>query len=248
LGRVEGSCLNALGVIAGIQNDEVGALLLDQQSLVAYRAAGDRRNEAIAHGNIGAGWLGLGALTRARGELEEGLRLMRGNGDRALEVSPLCALATLALWQGDDAHALVQARAAVETAVAVHARDQEAAAWCRVGDAELALGRHASAAQAFTSAHARAAEIASPYRHDASAGLARVALAQGDIQAAMQALEELLGLAVKTGANADALDGGGISAPRRVDLSSGAGEFRRSRRFPCRRVAHARTRGASGPG
>jgi hypothetical protein len=33
---------------------------LDQQSLDAYRAAGDRRNEAIAHGNIGAGWLGLG--------------------------------------------------------------------------------------------------------------------------------------------------------------------------------------------
>ena len=132
-----------------MQSDDVGALLLDQQSLAAYRAAGDRRNEAIAHGNIGAGWLGLGELTRARGELEEGLRLMRVNGERALEVSPLCALSTLALWQGDDAHALVQARAALETAVAVHARDQEAAALCRVGDAELALGRHAPAAEAF---------------------------------------------------------------------------------------------------
>ena len=215
LGRVEGSCLNALGVIAGIQNDEVGALLLDQQSLAAYRAAGDRRNEAIAHGNIGAGWLGLGELSRARGELEEGLRLMRGNGDRALEVSPLCALSTLALWQGDDAHALGQARAAVETAVAVHARDQEAAAWCRVGDAELALGRYAAAAQAFTSAHARATEIASPYRHDASAGLARVALAQGDIQAALQALEELLGFASKTRADDNALDG--VEFPRLVE-------------------------------
>ena len=104
LGRIEGSCLNALGVIAGIQNDEIGALQFDQQSLAAYRAAGDRRNEAIAHGNIGAGWLGLGDLTRARGELEEALRLMRSNGDRALEVSPLCALSTLAQWRGEDAH------------------------------------------------------------------------------------------------------------------------------------------------
>ena len=52
------------------------------------------------------------------------------------------------------------------------------------GEAELALGRHAAAGQAFASAHARAIEIASPYRHDAAAGLARVALAQGDSEAA----------------------------------------------------------------
>ena len=71
LRRVEGLYLNALGVMLAMQSDDVGALLVDQQSLVAYRAAGDRRNEAIAHGNIGAGWLGLGELARARGELEE---------------------------------------------------------------------------------------------------------------------------------------------------------------------------------
>jgi len=207
LGRVEGSCLNALAVIAGIQNDEVGALLMDQQSLAAYRAVGDRRNEAIAHGNIGVGWLGLGDLARARSEMDEGLRLMRGNGDRALEVSPRCGLATLALWQGDAAHALVQARAALETAVAVHARDQEAAVWCRVGEAELALGRHAAAAQAFDTAHGRAADIASPHRHDAAAGLARVALARGDIDGAMQALEPLLALGSKTVGDGDPLEG-----------------------------------------
>ncbi|HEX6720672.1 MAG TPA: hypothetical protein VF107_03835, partial [Burkholderiaceae bacterium] len=190
--QVEGSCLNALGVLAAMEHDEVGALAFDQQSLVAYKANGDRRNEAIAHGNIGAGWLGLGELTGARRELEQCLRLMRSNGERALEVSPLCALSSLALWQGDDAHALVQANAALETAVAVHARDQEVAALCRVGEAELALGRHAPAMQSFASALARATEIASPYRDDAAAGMARVALAQGDTWAAMQALEPLL--------------------------------------------------------
>ena len=245
LRRVEGLCLNALGVMLAMQSDDVGALLLDQQSLAAHRAAGDRRNEAIAQGNIGAGWLGLGELTRARRELEEGLRLMRVNGERALEVSPLCALSTLALWQGDDAHALVQARAALETAVAVHARDQEAAALCRVGDAELALGRHAPAAQAFASAHARASEIASPFRHDASAGLARVALAQGDTAAAMQALEPLLALGAKTGADDNPLEG--VEFPRLVEWTchrvlSACGRPAR------RRVAGPRARGASGPG
>ena len=109
----------------------------------------------------------------------------------------------------------MQARAAVETAVAVHARDQEAAALCRVGDAELALGRHAPAAQAFASAHARASEIASPYRHDASAGLARVALAQGDTAAAMQALEPLLALGAKAGADDNPLEG--VEFPRLVE-------------------------------
>jgi len=207
LRRVEGTSLNALGVILGMQGDEVGALRVDQQSLATYRAAGDRRNEAIAHGNIGAGWLGLGALHRARRELEEGLRLMRVNGERALEVSPLCALSTLALWEGDDAQALVQARAALDTAAAVHAGDQEAAAWCRVGDAELALGRHEPAAQAFAAAHARATEVASPYRHDACAGLARVALAQGDGQAAMRALAPLLAAGSPAGADDNALAG-----------------------------------------
>jgi class 3 adenylate cyclase len=215
LHRVEGLCLNALGVIAAIQNDDVGALSFDEQSLDVYRMAGDRRNEAIAQGNIGAGWLGLGELTRARRQLEEGLRLLRANGERALEVSPLCALATLALWQGDDAQALVHARTAVDTAVAVQARDQEIAALCRVGEAELALGRHAAAAQAFASAHERATELASPYRHDAAAGLARVALAQGDSGAAMHALMPLLAVGAATGAADDLLKG--VEFPRLVE-------------------------------
>jgi len=198
-----------------MREDDVGALLLDQQSLVAHAAAGDRRNEAIARGNIGAGWLGLGELTEARRELEEGLRLLRGNGERALEVSPLCALSTLARWQGDDPHALVHARAALETAVAVQARDQEIAALCRLGDAEWALGRHAAAAQAFASAQARASEIASPYRHDAAAGLARVALARADAGAAMRALEPLLAAGARTATEGNPLEG--VEFPRLVE-------------------------------
>ncbi|HWH84961.1 MAG TPA: adenylate/guanylate cyclase domain-containing protein [Burkholderiaceae bacterium] len=210
---VEGSCLNALGVIAGMLDDEVGALRFDQQSLAAYRAAGNRRNEAIARGNIGAGWLGLGDFARARSELEEGLRLIRANGDRALEVSPLCALSTLAHWQGDDALALVHAHAALETAVEMQARDQHAAALCRLGDAELALGREAAAAQAFRDAHDGAAAIDSPYRFDAAAGQARVALAQGDAAAALQALAPLLA----AGADASLLEGSEF--PRLIELS-----------------------------
>jgi predicted ATPase/class 3 adenylate cyclase len=218
LRRVEALCRNALGVMLAMQSDDVGALSMDQQSLAAHRAIGDRRNEAIAHGNIGAGWLALGELTRARQELEECLRLMRVNGERALEVSPRCALATLALWQGNDAQALVHALEAVDVGVAVQARDQEIAALCRVGEAELALARHAAAARAFGSAHARATEISSPYRDDASAGLARLALAVGDTETAMQALAPLLALGARTGDADDRLKG--VEFPRLVEWTS----------------------------
>jgi class 3 adenylate cyclase len=214
--RVEGLCLNALSVMFAMQSDDVGALLLDQQSLEAHRAAGDRRNEAIALSNIGAGWLGLGDLQQARHELEEGLRMMRINGEGGLE-STLCALATLSQWQGDVAQALVHARAAVQSAVAVHARDEEAAAWCRVGDAELALGRRAAAAEAFAAGYARAVEIASPYRHDASAGLARLALAEGDGAAAMRVLQPLLSPAAGADAEQSLLKG--VEFPRLVELT-----------------------------
>ena len=99
--------------------------------------------------------------------------------------------------------------------MAVHARDQEAAAWCRVGEAELALGRHAAAAQAFAAAHARAEEVGSPYRHDASAGLARVALAEGDGAAAVQALQRLLAHGAAARDDPNLLDG--VEFPRLVE-------------------------------
>ena len=181
LRRVEGLCLNALGVMLAMQSDDVGALQLDQQSLAAYRAVGDRRNEAIAQGNIGEDWLGLGELTQARRRLGRGpAPAARSTASGRWRSAPCALCRRLALWQGDDAQALVQARAALETAIAVHARDHEVRALCRVGDAELALGRHAPAARPSPLRMRAPARLPALYRYDASAGLARVALAQGD--------------------------------------------------------------------
>ena len=217
LRRAEGLCLNLLGVIASRQGDDVAKLDLLQQSLAADQAEGNRRAEAIARGNVGVGWLDLGELTQARRALEEGLRLIRANGDRALECSPLCNLSTLALRQGDDARALALARTALETAVVVQARNWQAIALCRLGDAELALGRHAAAAEAYGQARERATEIDDPLQHDASSGLARVALAQGDNAAALHAIAPLLALDARTGADSGLLDG--AEYPRLIELT-----------------------------
>ena len=86
-------------------------------------------------------------------------------------------MSNLALWRSDDARALALARAQLDSAVATQARDRETHALLWLAEVELALGRHGAASEAFVQARERALEIGSPWRHDASAGLARVALA-----------------------------------------------------------------------
>jgi tetratricopeptide (TPR) repeat protein len=167
-----------LSVAADMQGDLVGLLDLTRQCLLIHRETGDRVNEAIALSNLGGGWLSVGDLAQARRELNAALQLLRANGDRVVEGATLGNLSTLALWQGDETRALALARQALDIAVAAQARDWEVVAGLRLGDAELALWRGAEARRAFAQARERALEIDSPEQHDASAGLARVALAE----------------------------------------------------------------------
>ncbi|MES3014688.1 MAG: adenylate/guanylate cyclase domain-containing protein [Pseudomonadota bacterium] len=194
LPSVEARLLNVLEVAAGIQGDQVSSLELSRQCLEAIHEAGDRVNEAIGLTNLGAGWLSLGDLKQAQRDLDAGLQMLRANGDRVIEGATLCSLSTLALWQGDETRALALARAALDIAVAGQARSEELLAWLSMGEAELALGRRDAARQAYAQARTAALQIDSPLLHDASAGLARVALAEGDAPAALAALQRLLDL------------------------------------------------------
>jgi hypothetical protein len=76
--------------------------------------------------------------------------------------------------------------------LAAKARSWEAFALLRLGDAELALGRRYAAHEAFARARAVALEIDDTLQHDAAAGLARVALAEGNGVAALQAMQSVL--------------------------------------------------------
>lgn len=203
--KTQGFCLNSLGALADRRNDLVHHFELVRESLSLFRKVGARRNEAGALANVGGCWLELGNLAAARHDLEEALQLSRQNGERPGECGPLIDLSVLALWQGDDARALALARSAMDIAVSVQARDWEAAALLCLGDAEAALGRLAPAAQAYAQARRTAQEIGDGVQLDASAGLARLALARGDIAGALDALRPLLS-PVKAGDQADAVD------------------------------------------
>ena len=189
------TCLTTLGALAELRGDRMRALELTREALNVARQAGDQRGEAIALGNVGLCWLSLGELTVAQRDLEEGLRLLRQNGDRALLCGSLCSLSELALWQGDDDRALALARSALDTAVAVQARDWEAVASFYLGEAEKALSLWAQAAQGYALAGDVAKEIGDSVRLDASAGMARLALAQGDVGGALQEVTALLSMA-----------------------------------------------------
>ena len=191
--RVEGVFLNALSHMAGLQDDQVTGLELDLQDLPIWRELGDRHGEIVALSNVGTDWLGFGRLEEARRHLEEALRMCRAIGARQLEPGALVDLAQLALWQGDAQRALEAATAAIEVTAAVQAREFEAGAWCRRGDAELALDRPRDAASAFERAESLAKEIGHGIRHAALAGRARAALAQGDAAGALRHVETLLG-------------------------------------------------------
>jgi class 3 adenylate cyclase len=192
LRQIETLFLNALSVIADARGDQLAAIALDQHDLLINRELGNRRNEAIALGNLGNGWLRLGEHTQARLHLEECLRLVRSVGDRATEPNILSNLSMLALRQSADAPALAHAQAALDMAVEVENPDFEAIALCSLGNAELALGRHGQAAQAFGRAKEIATMLDTATRLDAGAGLVRVAMAQLDATLAQQRAEELM--------------------------------------------------------
>ena len=157
--------------------------------------------------------LQMGDLAQARSELDAALQKLRANGDRVNEARAFTRLSVLARWQGDETRALALARQALDFALLARARDTELMADLAMGDAEAALGRLAASRQAYMQALAVALAIGDPRQHDARAGLARVALAEGDIAAALEALQPLLH------ATATCTELDGTSDPRQIELT-----------------------------
>ncbi len=207
--------LTVLVLAAEQQGGTVSVLDLNRQSLQIHRETGDRVNEGISLLNLGGGWLSPGDLAQAQRDLDTALQMVRANGDRVTEDATLVALSALALCQGDATQALALARWALDITVAAQERAMEVVAGLRLGNALLALGRGAAARQAHTQALAGALEINDPTRHDASAGLARVALADADADAAaaLAAVQPVLDH-VASGGTLD-----GTDWPRQIELA-----------------------------
>jgi len=209
----EEALLNTLIVVANLQGDVMGNLDLSRRDLLLNREIGDRRSEAIGLSNLGVAWLELGELEQAARDSEAALAMLRTNGDRVIEGATLCNLSDIALMRGDAASALALAQSALDVLGSTQARDRELDARLRLGHAELALCRFDAARGAFDEMRREAQAIASPWRHDAVAGLAQVALAQGDGALALRELQAILSH-VATGGTLD-----GTVKPRLIELT-----------------------------
>ena len=209
---VEAFCTNTLSAIASKQRDPVAGLHWDEQTLAVWRQLGDRSQEAISVCNIGESWLDLGDVSRARRHLEDGVRQARACGNQMLCGVALGNLSVLERRLGLGERAVALAGQAVEAAVSTSALGWHLLALQQLGDAEQAMGRHAAAALTFESIQALALCHQLPEPPDALAGLASLALAQGDLPTALRHVLRLL-----------ALDGQGAVAqaslnPRRLAL------------------------------
>ena len=192
LREAEASMLHVLGVAGSFEGDLMGGLAMQQQLLAMDREGGNLYLKAVGFTNLGMSWLDVGDFEQARATLEQSLKLLQAIGERTVKSAALAVLSSLELLEGHETRALALARSALDLAVMARARDMEMHAWMSLGDAERALGRPADARRAYARAQALAVEVKPAVQHDASAALAQVALAGGDVAAALTALQPVL--------------------------------------------------------
>lgn len=192
LARETGGLYNVLLLAARRLGELSECIAMSQLSLQASREARDSVSEGIALLNLGVAWLNAGDLEQARRHMDAALAIAQQNGDRVSEGTVLGWMSRLSLWMGDPGRALAMGESARDISEQAQARDMQVRAELGIGEAALSLRRLGQARKAYTQAHQLALKIGYFIRHDAEAGLARVALAEGHVDAAMSALDPLL--------------------------------------------------------
>ena len=191
--RAEASSLIVLGNIVGEQGDYASAQAFYEEALALARATADRKTECVLLNNLAELLRRNGHYATARVRLMDGLRLAREIGDRVEETTMFQNLALVEHNLGDHAAARNHADTALALSRAVGVRFIEAGALRNRGHAELALADADSAAMAYAASRDLFRELGMPnIATEAVAGLARVALANGDVAAALAGVESIL--------------------------------------------------------
>ena len=197
--RLELRFINALAVIAARATDLVAGYFHDVQALQLCRDLGNRGDEAVCRSNLGNTMLGFGDFEGARDHLEEGLRLARAVGVRFVEPHVLRHLGQLERQCGKAAEGRDLAQQACAFSLEMKDKISESSSVLCLAQAEEALGHAEAAEAAFRQAQSLCAELEHPLLLDATAGLARLALARGDVQQATAHTETLLAHFAKHG-------------------------------------------------
>jgi len=191
--RVEATTLGQLGILA-MQRGRYGtARDYYRQALDVARAIGHRSLESGMINNLGEIEQQLGNYSAALELLQAGRRLSAEIGQRVAEAYLLCNMAISALRRGDSAGSIDWATQAMKLAADLEDRDLQATLRCVRAHAHAALGDWDEASACYRASLALFREIGrATMPPEPIAGLARIDLARGDVEAAMATIAEVI--------------------------------------------------------
>jgi len=175
------------------QGNYADARIYSEQALPLSRETGDRLCEFVALCNLGCIADYQGDYIKAQAHYEQSLRLCREIGRPQYESEIYAYLGLLFHHMGNDRAARENSQQAVHIAQSADARYEQGLALTHLGHALAGLGQLSEAAEAYGQAVALRRELG---QHNLAieslAGLARVALTQGDVAQAVAHVQEIL--------------------------------------------------------
>jgi tetratricopeptide (TPR) repeat protein len=189
----EADSLSNLGIIYDELGDYPAARDHYEQVLAIFRTTGDRHGETMTLNNLGVVYCDLGDYEAARDYHDQALDLRLAIGDRWGEANSLVNLGLVYHDLGNDGAAREHCQQALAIQREIGDRRGEGYSLTYLGHALAGLGELEAAAEAYDKAMRLRRELGHHgLAMDDLAGLARVALAQGDSKRARGRVEEIL--------------------------------------------------------
>jgi class 3 adenylate cyclase/tetratricopeptide (TPR) repeat protein len=198
--RAEGNTLNIMGLVNIAQGDFFAAFGHLVEFLTIAREIGDLEREITARNNLGVALTRLGDYPAARDNFQQILTIAQETGDRSSESTALVNLGWVTAAQGE----WDLARKYSETGVAKKREYGQVEAVAEglvwLGHAWLGLGQPEEAVTAYEEALAVRQDLDQAHLAlGGKAGLARAAVAQGDLAVALEHVNEILSFLAEGG-------------------------------------------------
>lgn len=191
--RNESFVLGNLGLVAAHLGQYHIAEHYQRQSLRLRQQMADSYGENLSLLNLGTVALYQGDYAQALALYDPLLIRYREMHNAQSEVEVLVYLSLLHHQQGDQAQALAYGREAADITEKVGLRSEGSLAWRTIGHAQAARGQWAEAAAAYERAAALCREVGNlNWEQESLAGLARLALAQGNLGTAVAHVNAIL--------------------------------------------------------
>lgn len=191
--RNESFVLGNLGLVAVHLGQYSAAQTYQRKSLRLRQEMADSYGENLALLNLGTVSLYLGDYKQARAYYEPALEKYRATHNAQSEVEILVYLSLLSHQLGDQAQAQTLNQQALAIADKLGLRPEGALAWRNLGHIQAAAGMWREAQAAYARALGMCQEMGNKnWAQEARAGLARVALAQGDVTAAVTHVDTVM--------------------------------------------------------